>query len=205
MYKNTHGMTLLELLIALVLLSLIALGFTGLHSFSHYQVISSERQTKIQNEVSFCLAHMTKEISKAIGNERVDGLYSVINELDIGSDKAIRAYIDANKNGWRDSPPDDYWIAYLLTSAGQLQHCQQCTDSDCTTCILNDSLSTKIANFNINVLRVEPTATNCPNCLIDNYVEITLTGRWQPGQGVSVDNPEITMRNRIKMPSVSTN
>jgi prepilin-type N-terminal cleavage/methylation domain-containing protein len=66
------AVTLLELLIAIVLLSVVTIGISSIDIFSRSHVLSSQRRTTLQNEASFVLGHMTKEITRAIGNTRID-------------------------------------------------------------------------------------------------------------------------------------
>jgi len=71
-------MTLIELLISIVLLSLIVLGFASINVFSRYHVITSDRRAKLQNEVSYCMEHMTRNISMAFGNTEIDPVNSEV-------------------------------------------------------------------------------------------------------------------------------
>jgi len=69
---NTHlthkSVTLVELIIAIVLLSVMVIGFSSIETFSRYHVLSADRRVKLQNNVSYALDHMTKHIAQAIGN-----------------------------------------------------------------------------------------------------------------------------------------
>jgi hypothetical protein len=203
MQRPVSAITLLELLIVIVLFSLIALGFTSIHSFSYHHIISSDKRTKIQNEVSYSLEHLAKQLSRAIGNERADGAGSVVNP---GTD-AISIYMDSDAgggpgNGIRDTA--DRWVAYRLTAAKDFQYCARCNDRSCSSCNAGwQTLSRKIAEF--AVTKPQDALADCPVCLSNNYVEVMLTGRWAAGKEASVDNPEVIMRSRVNMPSVSIN
>lgn len=202
------SLTLIELLIAISLLSVITFAIFNIDLFSRFHTISADRRVRLQNEVSYVLDHMTKEISRAIGNELVNNDDTVVDTGTIGGDTAIRIYIDANGNGRRDTPPSaatDFWRAYCFTGiAGpnpfQIRYCPRCTNVPCTTCSQpwnSDILSTRISAF----VCIKP---GDPNPLTDNFVDIQLIARWQPAQTASPDNPEVVMRTKIKMPSVST-
>lgn len=212
--RQNRSVTLLELLIAITLLSVIVLAFSSIELFSRHHVLTSERRATLQNEVSYVLEHMSKGISRAIGNGLINS-GSVIRRDAIAGDTAIWAYIDYDGNGQRSS--SDRWIAYRFTGlagsdAYQMQYCSYCTNPDpnpnlkCVICTpawgtpSNSILTTKIFDFKPNYDNT--TADGDP---IDNYVDITITARWEPGQPVSVDNPQVTMTTRIKMPSVSAN
>lgn len=193
------SITLIELLIAIVLMSLVVLGFSSIDLFSRYHVITSDRRIKAQNEASYALEHMSKEIVKAIGNERVYGTNTVVDLQDpIGTEAArIKVYIDANQNGLRETVSGtDYWIAYRFHNSGsesyQILYCRQCRNKPCTQCESSwETLSNKITNFNVSKSL--------------NFVEVQITARWDPALASSSDNPSVNMRNRISMPSVSTN
>lgn len=218
MNKRIRSVTLIELLIAISLLSVVVLVLSSIDFFSRHHVISSDRRAKLQNEASFVLEHMSKEIIRAIGNERINGQNSVVMIGIIGGN-AISVYIDANQNGRRDLP-NDRWIAYRFTGVVaadnyQVQYCPQCIAggaNPCNTClpawgtITENTLSRRIINFQVDKPMVAPPVNNT---LSGNYIEIVLTACWDP-DGIpnacgTVDNPDVVMRTRIFMPSVSTN
>lgn len=200
------SVTLLELLIALVLMSLIVLGFSSIDLFSRYHVITSDRRVKIQNEASLGLEHMTKQISRAIGNEIADGANQVVDTTAIAGDPAIRVYVDANGNGKKDSSPSDYWIAYRFTGATgnpntqyQIWYYSNYVNpgSPYETIARNITLFTPIKPINSS------------NQLNNNFITIQLTACWNPATAVlpngAADNPCVSMNTNIKMPSVSAN
>lgn len=215
-YNHKIGVTLFELLIAITLIASIVLVLCSIDLFSRHQVISSDRRIKSQNEVSYVLEHMSKEISMAIGNERVNGADSVVKTETISGDTAIWVYVDQNRNGLRDFPPvvgADTWIAYRLRAATaplderyRIWYCPRCTDLSCTIC--DPSWGTAV-----NILttgQISDFTRNKPggSTLSDNFVEIQITACWDPS-GIpdacgTAANPNVTMSTRMKMPSVST-
>ncbi|MDD5595940.1 MAG: prepilin-type N-terminal cleavage/methylation domain-containing protein [Candidatus Omnitrophica bacterium] len=211
------ALTLIELLIAIILLSVISLGFTSISMFTNFQTITSDRRAKLQNTASLILEHMSKNIANAIGNETTDGVNMVVNTAPIGADEAVRVFVDVpstaagaaanTPNGIRDA--SDHWIAYRRDGS-LLQFCPACTDSSCTTCNPGwgtpiNNLSTSMSNSNGFVSFAVTKPTKAGGFLSDNYIEVAIFCRWNPANAVAVDNPEINMRNRIKMPSVSVN
>jgi len=219
---NPHlnkSVSLIELLIAIALLSVIVIGFSSIDSFSRYHLLTSERRAKLQNEVSYCLEHMSKNISRAIGNERVNGAKSVIKIRSDDKRADVLIYIDANGNGRRDDPAplgvnptlgQDHWVGYryvrtpdsVLTTPNSIWYCGLCRNADCafSQCLVSNErlVGGRISDFAPSVNR------NPDSTLGDNIVNVNITARWQPSQPASGDNPEVTMRNRIKMPGVST-
>jgi len=193
------SVTLIELLIAICIFSLIVIGFSSIDTFSRYRVITSDRRAKLQNDASYVLEHMAKEIGMAIG----DVNNSTVDTSNIGGDAAVQVWIDYNQNGQRDA--GDREIAYRFTgspAAYQIRFCPECTNGPCTNCNPNwnstEILSSRISSFT-------PTYSST-----GNYVDINITACWDAKDspatcGTVVDNPRIRMRNRINMPSLSTN
>lgn len=209
---NPHlnkSITLIELLISIILLAVVVLGFSSIDLFSRYHVLTTDRQAQVQNDVSYALEHMSKEITKAIGNDYVYGADSVVKTGQAGAiagDVAIRVYIDANANGLRETAAGtDHWVVYRYRPGSapaseryQLWYCPECRNAPCTQCVpawgsSRNILSRKITDFNANYNSG------------DNYVDIQVTARWDPAQSASNDNLQVSMKTRIKMPSVSTN
>ena len=65
---RSKAVTLMELLMALVVLTLIILGLLNIDMFGRYQVLSSNRRAQLQNQVSFLIDHISKQILFAEGN-----------------------------------------------------------------------------------------------------------------------------------------
>lgn len=206
---HNKSVTLLELLIAITLISLIVLGFSSIDLFSRYHVVTSDRRAKLQNEVSHALEHMTKQISMAIGNERIFGVGTVIDRTDIGGDSAIRIYIDANANGQSDS--SDSWIAYRFTgntgnpnTQFQIWFYSNYTNPSSSYEVIATKITSDFSNTYVSYDN-----TDTDGDPIDNYMDIQLTACWDPDGSPQAcgtpDNPSVTMSTRIKMPSVSTN
>lgn len=184
----------MELLIALVLMGLVVLGINSITLFSRYQLISSERRVKLQNDISFCLDHITKRGLNTIGNESIFGNNSAVL---IVPNVSLALYIDSPSSsiGIRDA--NDYWVKYTFNSSThQLSYCDNCrASSACPTC----SVGTEVLSNKI-------TAFSCTkNFTQGNFVEVKITSRWDPAASVSVDNPEVTMHATIYLPSLSTN
>jgi hypothetical protein len=190
-FHQNKYLTLIELILAITLVGVIILGINSINIFSHYQVISSDRRAKLQNDLSYCLDHITKEGLRAIGNERVFGLNSAVNV----SGSRLSFFIDGNKNGRIDgvnTSTGDYWIRYSLAS-NQLSYCSRCISA--TSCSNCSVLSNRITAF---------VPYKSPDFSSGTYIDVLITGRWDPGSAVSADNPEVSMRSTIQLPSVSS-
>lgn len=192
--RLSKSITLLELLIALTLVGVIVLAFSGIELFSRYHVTTADRRAKVQNEVSYVLEHMNKEISRAIGNELVDGNQNVTRISNVPLADFIQAFVDTNPNGVRDA--GDHWIAYRRNLTNyHLDYCSNCSMATgaCSNCIQPwEILSERITAMN---------STSAP-------LTVTIVGCWDPRStafacGTS-DNPSVNMSTSINMPSVST-
>lgn len=209
MSTRFSGTTLIEVIIAVVLMSIIVLGLGSINIFSHFHVTNSERRAKLQNDASQILEHMSKEISRAIGNELIYGSDTVAKQQNISGDYAVWFYIDGSPaNGQRDTI-NDHWIAYRFTAASanpadryQIWYCPQCTNATCTQC--NPAWGSERVTGNIRAFSVT-WHTNAFTQLDENFVTAQVTACWLPAVAQSRDNPCINMASTIIMPSVSAN
>lgn len=208
------GMTLIELLVGLVLLSIIVLGLSQIDLFSRAQVLRTDRQAVLQNELSLILNHMDKTGMRVIGNERIVNDSVVVYSV-TGNEFRLSFYVDGNSNGRWELPPGpgalalnvDHWISYhVVTSGGtpyRFEYCDLCLNAGCNPCSgTSEILGTHIRVFNVT--------KNGGVQLSDNYVNINdLTACWDSDGnpdlcGTSL-NPQVTMHTVINFPMVSTN
>jgi len=224
--RRLRGITLVELLISIVLLSIIVLGLGSIDLFSRSHVISSDRRVRISNDASLALEHMGKQIMNAFGNEIIDGANSVVsvvaNSPPSDDGNTIRFKIDSDNNGTADT-----WRAYLyhnkLATSGknQIWYCPQCLDSTCVTCTTHtwgdtnypdDIIAKNISGFTPCKPLVDGTCCPSPytGCVLGkNYVTITIQACWDPAESHyscgTPNNPSVNMKADITMPSVTTN
>ena len=198
-HKN-KSVTLLELLIVIVIFGLIIVGITSINVFSRHNVVSSDRRTRLQNEVSLCFEHITKQGLRTIGNETIYGANSAVS---IVPNTSLSFYVDRNSNGRREDPSlnIDTWVSYTFNPATyRLTFCANCGSSPTCVCTAANTevISEKIVAFN---------PTKVANFTQGNHVEVLITARWDPSQPsatASSENPEMNMRAAIDLPSVST-
>lgn len=217
--RSNKSVTLLELLIAVALLSVVVLGLTSIDFFSRNNVISADYKAALQNKIYLGLEHVRKNAVVAIGNERIDGARNVIDTVDMtfnSEGDRLKIYADRNGDGARGA--GDGWIAYRAnyeTADGsgnkyQLLYCSQCPDKTCTNCTTGwVSVCPNIMWF--DVVKTEDGSS----FMTDNYLDITMTAclhpEWSeagnPGAdcGSSSDNPQTRMTTRILLPAVSIN
>ena len=195
-HPRTPALTLMELLVAIALLSLVSLGVYSLSTFSQHHTTTASRQAEVQNEVSLVLDHMSKHISQAIGNAVSTNPNPPIVVIPVVNPTEIRAFIDTNGNGQSEAGID-HWTDYRLVS-NRVQFCgEQCTTD------LNCSSTSTSCYQDING-RACITAFTPNYTLGNNYVDVSLTGCWDPAVNCgTLDNPQANMTIRIDLPSVS--
>lgn len=195
-HKN-RSITLLELMISLVVLSIIVMGFTSIELFSRYQLVSSDRHTAMQNGAVQVIEHITKQLVNAIG--RFDDP-AVVAYAD---GKGFRARIDNNPaNGQIDGT--DGWIAYRQEPfPGNL-------DSEIRFYSDAGAGGAPAGGYETIAKKIKITwGMTWASPATSNLMDINITTCWDPAEitypcGFG-DNVTVTMRSRIKMPSVSTN
>lgn len=196
MPDKNKSVTLMELLIVLVIFSLIIVGITSINVFSRHHVVSSDRRTRLQNEISFCFEHITKQGLRAIGNERIYGANSAVS---IVANTSLSFFVDSNPDGKKDA--SDTWVSYTFNpSTYRLTFCANCGSSPTCACSAANTevLSEKIVAFS---------PTKVANFTQGNHIEVVITARWDPSQPSATatsENPEMNMRAAIDLPSIST-
>jgi hypothetical protein len=169
------------------------LGFVSIDLFSRHHVLTSERRAQVQNEVSYVLEHMAKHICQGIGSLNSPGVITSPAQ----PQEWIKIRWDRNFNGQPDDDGANDWISYRYLSAQDQIAYYATYPFNGWPAGGEEIISRKITNcsFSYN--------------LTDNFVDVIITGCYDPDGtpfacGTS-DNPTVTMRTRIKMPSVSTN
>lgn len=180
--EPASGITLLELLIAISLLSLIVIGFSGLELFGRYQVVGSDKRTRVQNEAAHVVEHMAKNLANAVGN-RNNFPVTVLTD-------GLRVRIDSNLNGAADA--GDLEIAYQLVPENKNIMRYYSNYSS-----VSEDISRKIS------------AANWTWAVTNNWIGVEVTACDDPdGTPVAcgtTDNPAATVITRIRMPAVSIN
>lgn len=175
------AVTLVELLIAVVLISLIALGFSSIDIFSRHHVISADRRAKLQNELAYALEDIQKNVSQGVGNYNDPSLVQLANGFQVRT--------DINSPATPQDLSDDTWISYTL-SGNQL--------SSSSSGVLASHILSGVAFAS---LPSDPNAINNGFYILfsDNntVVEVGLASRWRPNEALSVDNPQASMKSRL--------
>ena len=175
------------------------MAIASIEVFSRYHVTSSDRRARLQNEVSTTLEHMSKQLLGAIGNT---GNWAVkVNN------NCIRVRLDSNHNGFVDD--NDTWIAYCLAGISTPDPVINFYPNAGTD--VNPGGTIETLAHKITVLQFSPGSPDgsldaTDGSLHDSVLKVEITARWlpDPAHPASQDNPEVTMNNKISMPSVST-
>lgn len=201
--KNTRSITLVELIVSIIIVSIMVLTVYGIYTFSHSQVLNAERRTKVQNELAFALEHMSKYVQQANGNKSNPPIAAY---PDLATQTGFQARVDFNSTQTPSVLSDDAWVSYSLSgntlSAG-------CSGTGCP--FVSEVLTDKvITNFVSGTMPNNP--TNGFYVSIDstgNIVEVGLVGRFKPTEAVSAEtkliNPQLEMKAKIVCNNASTN
>ncbi len=203
-YSRISGLTLLELIISISIFAVIALGFASIDTFSRYQAITSDRRAKLQNEASYVLEHMAKNITGTgtRGGAIGDINQTPVNLTTIAGDNAIIIQIDYSNNGRWDGIPTDKQVAYRYRPAPnyEIWYYSNYTDSPAAYEVI---ASKNIRpDFGSDISQPTYRTYNSGN----NYIDVQITACWDPaGTCGTSDNPQVTMKSSIYMPAASTN
>lgn len=184
------AVTLLELLIAIILLSALVLSISSIVNFSRYHVINSDKRAQVQNELSFVLAHMKKSVQRGIGDTNN-------KPLGIISD-GFRVRVDNNTIATPGNYSDDWWLNYALSGNTLSFSCTQVSASS-PACPSAENLSTKIVSGAVfgAIPAVPANGFNYNFFDNDTALEVAIVARYAPANAVSADNPEVVMRTSI--------
>jgi Tfp pilus assembly protein PilV len=192
--NNNIGITLIELIVSIILLGMVVVSFFSIDLFSRQQFLATDKRAKLQNEAVYVLSHISKQLTRAIGD---------VNNLPVnitpssGITSVIRATIDATPDGMLDFS-NDANISYCYNSVG-------CNHAAVAYSIyFNSNISAaSVPAAEILASHVRSFyATQSGNCVSVNIVTC-----WDPAESSqpcgSLDNPAINITNSVSMPSVS--
>jgi len=157
---------------------MIALGFSSIDIFSRHHVISADRRSKLQNELSYALEDIHKNLLYGTGNYDNPPLVQLVD--------GFKVRVDNNPVQTPQDFSDDAWISYTL-SGNQL--------SSSTSGVLASHI---LSGVEFRAMPANP-ESGLYILFSDNNtaVEVGLVARWNPGEAQSIDNPQAAMKNRI--------
>jgi len=198
------GFTLIELILAIALISLVVFASTTMDIVGHNIFKSAERDVKIHSEAEIAMRHISKYLQLGIGdmsnprNPGADpfdasgcsrGVY-ILNSsgylTSTGTGSSIFIKIDYNSDGQFTGLPVDRTVRYDLV--GNVINC----------------------TINPGPLVEEVTAAVIEDCqfsygAFDNQVNVTIDCRNTPGQLVGPKNPETTLSSSVILIGMSSN
>ena len=206
--NQIKSVTLIEVIIALVALSTIALYITAIESIGRQDLLVANRRTKVQNEAVYLLEHITRKITGviarggAIGNTSIAAQAPVDITTGILGDRALLVWVDFNKNGQRDA--SDKQIAYRYRPAPDYEVWFYINYTDSPGSY--EVITSKMIRPDFSTTTSQPTYVVYSSTL--NYLDIQVTSCWDP-DGVpdacgTSKNPQVAMHAYIKMPAVAT-
>jgi len=178
-----NSVTLFELLVSIIFVSMLIMGIYSIEQFSNTQVVGSERRAKVQNSLTYALEHMSKNIQRANGNQGRPAIEA--------SSGGFRVWVDCD-----DTPSDlsnDGWIRYRIrpstTNELEVRSGGSCTVSD-------ETLSDKIVSGSF-LFQIGSGG---------NSIEISLKGRYDPDPSSTLPiNPQVEMKTKLTCNSASIN
>ena len=192
MPKRNCALSLIELLVSMILMSLIILGFFSIDLFSRHHVVGSDKRAKVQNEIVRSIEYMSKYVQQSIGdvnNPPIKVYPSVVGQT------GFQVRVDLNIPQTPGDLTDDTWIVFYL-NGNSLKTVQNDT---------TEVLSTRIiSTFDTNVMPSNPDKGFYVSITDQGTaVDVGLVGRYDPTIAASSDNPQISMKTRLVSPSSS--
>lgn len=215
MKSRYSGMTLIELTISLVIVSLVVLGLASMDVFTRRQLLTAQWRMIIQNEASLVVEHLQKNIVRAIGNYSTNSAVKAYLAYN-----GIRVLLDTNDDG-----VGDRWRGYQHVNFSQMWFYQNAGDGETPSGVFEviarrlmngtsfNCADRNSANIGLVVLQLDANR-NCVNLGADRVfrskiLEITINACWDPLQlrypCGSPDNPSVQLLSCVYMPSVATN
>ncbi|MDD5690964.1 MAG: hypothetical protein PHC37_04640 [Candidatus Omnitrophica bacterium] len=208
MPNRESGINLIELIVAIVLMSLVLLGFFSIELFSRHHVISTDRRAKVQNEISYAIEHMGKYVQRANGNLTRRAIQYYPGPSSAGA-TGFRVYVDLHNPQTSSNFADDGWIDYTLSSNTLIATCTPNGGSCPFTTpenLTSPSPYGKILSGVVADNTMPQTPSNGFYIRITNQgtaVDVGLAGRYNPALADTPENPQISMKTRLVCPSSS--
>lgn len=210
--EGIESLTLMELLVSIVIISIMVLTIYGIYTFTQTQVLNADRRTKVQNELSYALEHMSKYVQQANGSLSRNAIQYYPDPLSPGTATGFRVYLDFRNPQTPSDFTDDGWIDYTL-SLNTLT--ATCTANGGTCPFTTDNLTGRIITGVVGdtIMPNSPTSGFYIKIgsLTDtqgSFVDIGLVGRYSPTVATSIatrsTNPQVEMKTKMICHDCST-
>jgi type II secretory pathway pseudopilin PulG len=205
--NTTKSISLIELLVSIVIVTMMVLSFYSLETFSQGQVINSERRAKVQNQLTYVLEHMSKYVQQANGNINDPG----IELFPPGNPTGFQVRVDFN--GTPLDPTDDPWVRYRLRQPNNILEVScngglgcpasfsedlTAKDKVCSGFVGDSSLPKPFPPANPSGFYVWIEDGGCS-------INIGLVGRYVSAAGASLGNPEVAIKTKLICNNCSAN
>lgn len=99
-----RAVTLVELIIALMLLGLLMAGILGVESYARFHLLTSERYSELQNVAAICMERIVKDIKQGVGtiDDPAVPIDIVRTNAPFCNDTELQIRWDSNGNGQVD-------------------------------------------------------------------------------------------------------
>lgn len=191
------SVTLVEIIIAMMLLTVIVLGAVAFDTTSREFLLSSDRKTKVLNELSLAAGHFARYVPLATGDSNNPGI-KVLTPTTL----RIRADILNGINRLPQESPADYtddiWVSYR-TSGNDLQFCPNFNDA-AGTCPAWETITDRFIS-----LAASPFAISLTNGVVyvRNLATVYDPATYNPAAPAPRDNPIVTMVDTGGSPTLS--
>ncbi|RLJ09805.1 MAG: hypothetical protein DRP15_02345 [Candidatus Aenigmatarchaeota archaeon] len=170
---NKRTITLIELILAIVLLGVIILSATAIDVASRYFFKSSDTKTQVLNEVSFILEHIQKNASQATG---------WIDDSGFNLPSSTRLLI-------REDFDNDTWVEYRRQRNRFRFSPDGGTNWETLSSRIVDNPDIDGDGFPEPVFSLSPSGTE---------IIVTLTARYDPSRSYdSKTNPQVSLQTRL--------
>lgn len=196
--SDCRATSLLELLIAVLVLCLVMFGIYNIQLFSDSQVVSASRKATLESEATYLIEHMSKYLGKAVSNARTYPVALSGDRVLIWNDKSP---YDGVLQDHLDSSPDTL-VYYDHASSGAVTFCANASTSGYPgTVSCNSGVETLASHVVSSFASTYISVDNTTNC-----VGLEVTSCWNPSSTSTcgkLKNPAVSLKNRVDMPSVS--
>lgn len=177
-YSFRRSITLVELLVAVVLVGLLVLGISSIDVFSRFHLITSDRRMQLQNQASLCIERIAKDVVRGIGTASVPAVLTcAANELQVR--------YDSNENGQIDVGVDK--VGRFYRNGNNLEYDSDYHPGDPYERILTQKVVNHVLTTPIDIFTWE-----------DNVIiRIELVLRHDPANNRSIENPQLRLFSRV--------
>ena len=186
--KPSSGVTLVELILAMILLSVVILTGISMEVGLRRLYRASDVESELMGEAGAILTFVSRKVHTSLG----DATMNPVNNQTFGGQYIVyRIRRDANLNGRWDGVPPDGWdeFYYCRNWVGRQDELWYGRDGVVILMLSDHVVSFRIGNV---------TGEGCDGCSL-----ISVTLRRDPGSNVNATNPEITLNTTAQVRGMS--